>query len=94
MLRRINTGVFLDADEFKVFKELGSETQLSFPADCDKGPIPYPEGPWVEVAQLVQKIALEKGLPDIPGFYGIDEEGQFVTYSDIPDFMEDSNEKA
>lgn len=86
MLKRVNTGVFLNAEELQTFKELAEATQLDFPADVDKGPVPYPEGPWVEVARLVHTVALEKGLPDIPGFYGIDVQGQFVTYSDVPEF--------
>ncbi len=92
MLKRVNTGVFLDADEFGTFKELAASAQLDFPADCDKGPIPYPEGPWVDLAAILQKVALEKGLPDVPGYYGLDAEGQFVTYSDVPDFKEEEKE--
>lgn len=88
MLKRVNTGVILNEEEFNTFKELAAATQLDFPADVDKGPIPYPEGPWVGVAQLVHQVALEKGLPDIPGFYGLDMTGQFITYSDVPDFKE------
>lgn len=89
MLKRINTGVILSEEEFTEFKKLAEVAQLEFPADVDKGPIAYPNGPWVDLARLVHQVALEKGLPDVPGYYGLDVEGQFVTYSDVPDFKQE-----
>lgn len=81
MLKRVETGVVCTHEEFLEFQKLAKAAQLDLPADLDRGPIPYPEGPWVGIAGLVQKMALEKGLPDISGYYGLDEHGQFVTYS-------------
>lgn len=91
MLKRIGTGVFCTDEEFLEFKALADKAQLDLPADLDKGPIPYPEGPWVDIARVVQKVALEKGLPDITGYYGLDEKGEFVTYSHVEE--EDGNQE-
>lgn len=84
-LQRLNTGVFCTKEQFEELKKLADTAQVELPADVDKGPIAWPEGPWEALALKCHETALATGLPDIQGFYGIDDLGQFVTYSDVPD---------
>ena len=87
-LQILNTGVFCTKEQFNTLKALADKVQTELPADIDKGPIPYPEGPWSELALKCHEMALATGLPDIQGYYGMDLLGQFVTYNQMPDFTE------
>ncbi|MBA7539992.1 hypothetical protein ES705_32281 [subsurface metagenome] len=71
------TGVFATEEEAEKLQEMAkraSETpMITFQAGV------APPSPWKPVKEAVHKCALEHGLPEIQGFYGLTPEGEFVS---------------
>lgn len=93
MLSRLNTGVQCTPEELLELEGLAEEAQKVTPADLSAGPIPYPDETWKKVGERVNEIAALHGLPEIQGFYGVDPQGQFVTYVETPDQEENEQDE-
>ena len=71
-----NTGVFCTAEE---------RVGLQAMAESAAGPVLFVTGgtrigsSWSDAHKAVYTCALEHGLPEITGYYGLTEEGEFVT---------------
>ena len=71
------TGVFATDEERKHLQELASKASriplITFQAGV------APPSPWKRVHEAVYRCALAHDLPKITGYYGLTEEGEFVT---------------
>lgn len=74
-----NTGVFATADEIAELLELRKAVDgkpLIF-VDGDLG-----RSSWLRLVQRCHAIALSHGLPEIPGYYGMEASAEFVWLED------------
>lgn len=75
---KVKTGVFLDDAELKNVKEKVAKAQLASMTAVRFGPT-YADNLWKELRTEIHSLALSRGLPDIEGFYGVSNDGEFVT---------------
>jgi len=74
-----NTGVFATEEELKECKELLHRAQTT-PMIAINLPGGGPSGwSWEDVKKRCHTIAMERGLPEIAGYYGMTKDGEFVT---------------
>ena len=77
------TGIFATEKELKILQKELIEAQntpvIAFSSQhaLEKGGIAGEA--WQALKEHCHKIALKHGLPEIEGFYGMDEKGEFVT---------------
>ena len=77
------TGIFATDDEKEYLGRLSSRAQAT-PVIAFSSRHALEEGglsgqAWTQAKKECHRIALEHGLSEIPGWYGIDEAGEFVT---------------
>ena len=76
------TGLYATPEEFAEAKRLAEEA-ANTPVIAPTGGQDLASQAWERTKQHVHKAALAHGLPEIPGYYGMTNKGQFVT-AEIP----------
>ncbi len=77
------TGIFATKEEIEILQKELLQAQntpvIAFSSEhaLNKGGLAGEA--WQELREHCHKIALKYGLPEIQGFYGMDEKGEFVT---------------
>lgn len=72
------TGVIATSEEQKELKALAEKARTT-PCILLFGQHDLAGDAWKKVRERCHEIALSHGLPEIPGFYGMDEDSEFVT---------------
>ena len=70
------TGVFASAEETAEIQEIARQASTT-PVISFGGPS-FAETAWRRAQERCHALALEHGLPEIQGFYGATQEGEFV----------------
>ena len=73
----VDTKVFCTQEELKAIKEKASAAQLAQMTAARFGPT-RADDLWSELRKEIHALALAKGLPEVEGFYGMDNDGQFI----------------
>lgn len=81
------TGVKATYDEIEVCKKLATQAahtpMIAFTTEAMMNGRDFASLAWHEAQEQCHKFALAHGLPEITGFYGMDENGEFVVA--VPD---------
>lgn len=72
------TGTFATEEEQAELKALAEKAQKT-PAILLFGKHNLARDAWKRARERCHEIALAHGLPEVPGYYGMDEDGEFVT---------------
>ena len=79
-----NTGIFATKDELKRLKELATTASntpvMAFTVGEMLSGNDWASRAWRNAKEACHALALQKGLPEIQGFYGIKADGEFVSY--------------
>ena len=78
-----STNIFATELEQKKLRKLAKEAQntpmIALSSSDALNGRDFATSAWNRVQEECHKTALKHGLPEIQGFYGLDQEGQFVT---------------
>ncbi len=73
----MHTGVFCTPEELESIRKDASSAQLAQMTAARFGP-QLGESLQIRLHMKIHALAIEKGLPEIDGFYGMDDDGQFI----------------
>jgi len=74
----MKTGIFLNETELKNVTEKTARVCLAGMTSARFGPA-HADNLWNELHTEIHALALSKGLPEIEGYYGVSNDGEFVT---------------
>ena len=78
-----NTGVFANEEEikkaFQLAKDAANTPMIALSSADALSGNDFATRAWKSAQEYCHALAIKKGLPEIPGFYGMKQDGEFVS---------------